>query len=227
MNPLYESRQKDLQERWIKKLQGLNAYWTHDGNLKRPFAELTTGLISNFYANCVEITSRPDVCAEAVEDLLNLYPVDLPQRPNAIIGSAYGGITLAYEFARQTNAEQAWYTVKGEGKSLGLDRFEFTPKIRSVMMCDDVTSTFSTGLMTADILRAKSQKSGGNILPVVYTIVNRSREREIGGFRIVSLIEMKTSREWKRGSNPFVGGNERVEPIRPKDHWYTLTREYA
>ena len=117
-------------------------YWMHDGNLKRPYALLTGGKISNFYANCSVITRNPRLLNTAAEDLLKIFAAVLPP-PDVFAGSAYGGITLAYELARHKEAE-AWFTVKGAGDTMVLDRFDFGNNTTNVVMVEDVITTFKT-----------------------------------------------------------------------------------
>lgn len=64
-----------------------NGYWHHDGSNKRPFALLTSGKVSNFYANCSVITKNPRLLAQAAEHLLKRFAA-VKERPQAYCGSA-------------------------------------------------------------------------------------------------------------------------------------------
>jgi orotate phosphoribosyltransferase len=225
--------QSSMQEKWIKTMQDCGAYWHHDGNLKRPYALLTSGKISNFYANCSAITRRPNLLHDAARNLMErVYALDEKCMPDAYVGSAYGAITLAYELARQDGDfrggnTEAWFTAKGDDDTMKLDRFEFGPHIKSVIMVEDVITTFKTTRNSIKTLTEKAAGTGAAILPYVLAMVNRTGKKEIDGFEIISLIEVSNALMWEEGQNPFLGkGPERVEPVRPKQNWAALTAEY-
>lgn len=221
------SKPEQIQERWIQELTGFNSYWFHDGNRDRPYARLTGGKISNFFANCTPLTSRPWLLEEVVHDLLSLAPTDMRSQLKAVCGSAYGGITLTYEMARQTRTI-AWYTEKGEGKEMKLGRFGFDSHHSVAVMVEDVITEFTTTGNSIKALQKNRDEAGvGTILPYVFAIVNRSGQTVFDGFTIISLITEDRARNWKDGENPFTpDGKELVPPIRPKGNWETLTRHY-
>lgn len=106
----------------LDTLRVLKGYWKYNGG--KYLAELTSGKVSDTYANCSVLTSRP-VLTEAVG--LSYYARDLAEmllskmdgrmdwtqgselvdrqnalkKPLYICGPAFGGITLSYEMARQ------------------------------------------------------------------------------------------------------------------------------
>jgi orotate phosphoribosyltransferase len=226
-----DPRQKALQEVWIHRMQELSAYWFHDTNPARPYAQLTGGKISNYYADCTSVVSRPLVCAEAADALLTLAPKHFhTQKIGGFVGSAYGAITLAYELTRQMGLEQAWYTAKGKERGdMLLDRFNFSPEHNTVALAEDVVTEFTTTRGTIKAILKKAVDTGveGRILPIVFCIVNRSGLREIDGYQIISLIIEDRARNWEEGQNPFTSnGKELRPPVRPKQNWDALTRLY-
>jgi orotate phosphoribosyltransferase len=208
-------------------MQKRGGYWHHDGNLNRPYALLTSGLVSNFYANCSVITRDPQMLAEAVSHLLPTFAAVQP-RPSIVIGSAYGAMFLAYELASQLGNAEAWFTTKGSDGTMGLDRFEFSGKeTRPIVFAEDVVTTFKTTLKSIRTVEEKAADTGAYILPYVFCLVNRTGQEEIEGYRLISLIENKMAKNWEVGQNPFLpDGRERVEPVRPKQNWNALTRDY-
>lgn len=226
MLQIQRNRQAPIQEYWVHTMQNAGGYWHHDGALNRPYALLTSGKVSNFYSNCSTVTKIPRLLELAAQNLLNIYPAVSPQ-PSIFCGSAYGAITLAYELARQRQVE-AWFTAKGDGDAMKLDRFEFDGRTRHVMVVEDVITTFKTTRDSIDAICKKAEGKGGNVIPVVFALVNRTYPfvREVDGFQIVSLIEVVDAQTWEIGNNPFTPGDERVPPVRPKQNWDTLTREY-
>jgi orotate phosphoribosyltransferase len=212
---------------WIQAMKKRNGYWLHDGNPNRPYALLTSGMVSNFYANCSVITKDPKLLAAAAADLLRLFAAVTP-RPHAYCGSAYGAITLAYELAKQTETE-AWFTAKGQGDEMKLDRFEFGNGVTNVVMVEDVITTFKTTRNSIEALRDKAKSTGAHVLPYVFALVNRLDPfvREIDGFRIIALIEEPGAKNWREGENPFTSdGQELVYQVRPKQNWAMLIKDY-
>jgi orotate phosphoribosyltransferase len=220
--PHKENEAIETQAKWIEVLSNKNAYWHHDGNLNRPYALLTSGKISNFFANCSVITKSPLLLTDAASDLFRKMTEQKDCLPDAFVGSAYGAITLAYELARHGEDywggdTEAWFTAKGEDDTMELDRFEFSSNIKSVIMVEDVITTFKTTRASIAALRPKAHFGHAKILPYVLCIVNRSGQSEIDGFKIISLIEVNNALTWEPGQNPFLGKEpERVSPVRPK-----------
>ncbi len=210
-----------------------NAYWFHDGNPARPYALLTGGKISNFYADCTPVVSRPSLCSKAVRDIIELAPIELGTTRHRLIGfcgSAYGAITLAYELTRNVVLPQAWYTAKGsERGEMVLDRFNFDLEHDLVALAEDVITEFTTSRGTIRAIEKKIAESGiGGILPYVFCIVNRSGQREIDDYQIIALVNEDRAKTWVPGHNPFTpDGKELVEPVRPKQNWSLLTRAYS
>jgi orotate phosphoribosyltransferase len=222
----------EIQDKWITKMTAMGCYWHHDGNKLRPFARLTAGGISNFFANCSIAAQYPKVLQEMANDMLLLCPA--PPKVDVWVGSAFGAITLAHELGRQQGA-RAWFTTKvpDDKKAFGgqmvLDRFGFDPGSRvTVGMAEDVVTSFKTTResISAVYKRAEADNAKVEIFPYVFCIVNRSGTREHAGFTVVPLIEVGNAKVWEDGKNPFLAGDERVPPVRPKSNWSDLTREY-
>jgi len=225
-------RQLHWKEHMIKD----NSYWWHDQNPLRPYALLTEGDISNMFANCTNVLSTHHARV-ITHDLWTL--AEDRERPRVFCGSAYGAITLAQELMHAGGAQQAWYTEKDEPppgqpkgtKKMVLKRFAPSPTLNSVVMVEDVITTFGSTEASMDAVRAKARAVNHNvaILPYVLCIVNRSGRTNISGFEIIAVIEELAAKRWKQGKNPFTpDGSERVPPMRPKDResWAALTRPY-
>jgi orotate phosphoribosyltransferase len=223
-----EHYRKNKEEYWISRYKHYDAYWFHDGNPQRPYAELSGGKYSNFYADSTDLVSRPGELLFLGQDLLEYSKGH--EKPHAFNGSAYGAIALATELARQAHVEQAWYTAKGSTRGhMVLDRFNFSDTIKTVVLVEDVISEFTTTRASIRAIESKRDATGheGRILPYVLCIVNRSGHDEIEGYKIISLINEKRAKVWAPGGNPFVHmGGELVPPLRPKQHWTELTRAY-
>ena len=82
---------------WKKVFEDYGAIWIHDSNPARPHALLTSGLHSDGFVNCTKVTQNPSVLETAVSDGLSSQLADL--KPDWVIGSAFGAITLAHAVA--------------------------------------------------------------------------------------------------------------------------------
>ncbi len=213
---------------WAARFEQAGALWRHDGNKKRPYARLTTGLISNTYFNATHIVERPVWLEWAVQDLMEKAPpelisVPLGKRPNMVFGPAMGAITLAFEVARPLWAE-AWYTEPGKNGPV-VKRFRPKKGMRYSVAVEDVITSGSSVMAS---IRAIEESTKLIVLPFVLCLVNRSRKKRLpDGRLIVSLVDIKDARNWKEGRNPFTrNGKERVPPVSAKTQWKTLTKRY-
>ena len=107
--------------------------------LQRGHFVLTSGLHSDRYAQCARIFEYPQIarliCADLVEKLEDI-PVDL------VMGAAVGGITLAYEVARQLDVPNIF--AERENGQLRLRRGFAIPEGARVLLVEDVVTTART-----------------------------------------------------------------------------------
>lgn len=100
---------------------------------------LTSGLHSDRYAQCARIFEYPEIAVEICGDLaekLKDIPVDL------VMGAAVGGITLAYEVARQLGVPNIF--AERENGELKLRRGFTIPSGARVLIVEDVVTTART-----------------------------------------------------------------------------------
>ncbi len=211
---------------WEKRFEALGACWVHDGNPNRPYAKLTSGMISNGFFNAGLIMSEhPMVFAEGVEELARRGRVP-HTGPLRLIGAAEGAITLAYQLAVSTDNTYA-YARKDEAGSLVFDaRFaQYFQTHERFLVCED---TITTGRTIEKLMNAAQViVPRCSFAPLLLALCNRSGLERIGGCTIVALVN-RPMRTWEEGENPFTpDGTERVPPVRPKTHWGELMRGYA
>lgn len=100
---------------------------------------LTSGLHSDRYAQCARIFEYPEVaqlvCGELVEKLAGTE-IDL------VMGAAVGGITMAYEIARELGVPNIF--AEREDGTLTLRRGFTIPEGAKVLIVEDVVTTAST-----------------------------------------------------------------------------------
>lgn len=220
----------------LDTLKDLNGYWKYDGG--KYIAELTSGKVSDKFINCGVLTCRPnylmDACACLLYDFSRQakistdYNATFPwedtifkgwakDRKLHVCGPAMGGVTMAYEMARQLGGTAIFtepYVHSGRTvkKIQRLKRFEI-PEGATVLFVEDV---ITTGKSTREMVEAVLQSEDGikfrrerKILPHVLCLVNRSGEKKIRnegfdphdwdedawGLDIVSLAEVK-ARTW-------------------------------
>lgn len=212
-------------DHWERELQDIGAFWLHDRNPKRPFARLTSGLISEGFVNCgIMMSEHPHRFAKAVRDLADKAHLNDPKLSGRVIGAAKGAINLAYQLAAYTGRSYA-YAEKSGDELVFEERFSQHFKLREhFILCED---TMTTGNTIRKLICAGYECAPrAQFEPVILVICNRSGQERMEGFDIVSLIDRRIQ-TWKEGENPYTeDGRELVEPVRPKTHWEELTKKY-
>lgn len=211
---------------WIEKYQQKRALWIHDGNPKRPHALLTSGKHSNGFFNSEVVMEDPALLDEACFNLLFLLKqegLNLSQ-VDRVVGPAMGAITLAHDLARHIAQEKKRpclraYTQKemdGDKKKMVFKRTTIKPG-ENVLTVEDVVST---GGSVKSMVNAVVEP-GGNVLPFVAVLVNRSGLTKVSEKKIVALID-RPMRMWVEDQCPLCKAGS--EAIRPKDteNWERL-----
>lgn len=187
---------------FLSRLRDLGGYWKWNGG--RYLAKLTSGKISDEFVNTGVLTCCPQDLATAVEwlihqpcpdgnDKVDTFAVRYAYKGDIYVcGPAFGGVTLAYEVARQLRATaiftEPMYGVedvdpvhieggrmKFHGKLVktgqALKRFEI-PEGATVLFVEDV---ITTGNSTREMFEAVcGTRSDLRVLPYVLCLVNRS-----------------------------------------------------
>ena len=187
----------------LKSLQELGGYWKYSGG--KYLAKLTSGEVSDTYANLSVLTCRPwglDLAVHALTNKLcgatdeGIYvdrDVDTNKSPLYVCGLAMGGVTLAYEVARQLGGtaifteptyeadcpEHDIYSACVVKTGQQLKRFEI-PEGAMVLF---VTNQVMTGKSIREMAATLSDYHGGDanmvatkfkILPYVLCLANSS-----------------------------------------------------
>ena len=186
----------------IEKMKELGGYWEYAGG--RYLAELTSGKVSDKFLNTGVVTCRPKSLSYAVQHLIHkpvpdgvedvdTFAVRYSYKENTYVcGPAMGGVTLAYEVARQLGGtavftEPVYKTVTTfdmEGDDYprtvkdgqALKRF-MIPEGATVLFVEDV---ITTGKSTLEMISAVRDATEANFLPYVLCIINRSGLPSIG-----------------------------------------------
>jgi orotate phosphoribosyltransferase len=208
---------------WATEFGLAGAYWLHDKNPKRPYALLTSGLISNGFFNGGRVGEDGTLFARACVSLWQrAQEHGLSGMNLRFVGAAMGGICLSSRLAEAGKCRSA-YAERCE------DEFVFLrPDFRQGENFLLVEDTITTGKTLDKLLAAIREKSpSGAIANMVLALCNRSGSAEYKGMPILSLIS-PVFETWHQGENPFTpDGKELVPPVRPKQNWYDLVRNYS
>ncbi|MES2953750.1 MAG: hypothetical protein V4674_04305 [Patescibacteria group bacterium] len=221
------------QERWIERYREVGGWWEHGGNPKQPHPLLTSGSHSGAYVNSRLIMRNPVSLIDVVDEALGaLAEAKFPfEKLDLVSGIQFGSITLADQLAAAAwhfREDDEWpiYTVfaekRGEGKEkqLVFDTTKPEPGERTLMADDVLTSGGSLEKLAKAIVDAK-----GVVMPWAFVIVNRTGRSEVGGRRIVSLIE-KDLPLWSPDACPLrKQGSEAIRP-KSKEAWERLNASY-
>ncbi|MBI1960983.1 MAG: hypothetical protein HYS43_01785 [Candidatus Liptonbacteria bacterium] len=225
------------QEQWIAVYQKCGALWIHDGNPKRPHVLLTSdGKHSNGFFNSELVMENPLVLDWAARDLTKLLAAHATNATiggvDRVVGPAMGAITLAHDLARCIGEVNCRPCLRGYGEKAeerGRDDRETKKKMvlkrtalkkgERILLCEDVLTSGASVNMVAEAVIA----AGGEVLPYVAVLVNRSGLTEVSGKKIVALIDRHMPK-WDPDECPLC--KEGSEALRPKETWARLTAAY-
>ena len=179
------------EEGWIRVYKEKDALWIHDGNMVRPHARLTSGKHSTGFFNSRLVIPDEVLLREAASDLLEIFVSQGGDivRVEGVVGPQTGATKLA-EWMAYAKGSCFWASPakseKGREKLIIFSRKELDllPG-QSVLLCEDVLTTGGSVELTATAVT----NAGGIVLPFVAVLVNRSGLKEIGGRKIVALID--------------------------------------
>lgn len=215
---------------WVEAYQGERAYWLHDGNPNRPHALLTSGRHSNGFFNSREIIQYDELMRAAARDFHQLFiraGGDLDD-VDFVVGPQTGATRLAEviceDFNKFTGGSCLWAS-PAKSEQDGVKSMIFTPLERDrlddvkVLLVEDVMSTGGSVELVAEAVKA----AGGELLPYVLVLVNRSGLQEVDGRKVVALID-EPMPMWAPAECPLCAQGSKA--IRPKDNWGRLTADY-
>jgi orotate phosphoribosyltransferase len=225
----YEDRILTLEEilHWFDLC---DAAWVHDGDPKKPHAELTSGMCSNGYFDCARVLCYPNLCEILARQLIQrMIKKDLTP-PDYVIGSAYAAITFSYEVAKILRYFYGFSALHGfvekdptdpKGKRMLWQRMKI-PAGSSILQVEELITT--SGTMT-EVQRAVKEGQGEdkvNFLPIVGALVHRPPKlpADYGDRRVIALIEKEIWAVDPKDCPLCKVGSPRY---RPKTHWLALT----
>ncbi len=221
---------------WEEEYKKRGALWIHDGNPRRPHAELASGKHSNGVFNSRIVITDEELMWEAASDLLQIYLSqggDLP-RFLWVIGPQTGATKLAEVLALNAEwvlrdtvlwASPAKHEHEGEKFFVFSKSDSMLIHGHPVLLCEDVITTGgSVGLVVRAL--ADIGVSSATTRPFVLMLVNRSGLRSVMGKKIISLIDhpMPT---WTPDECPLCKlGSEALRQPKNPANWARLNRFY-
>jgi len=179
----------------IDTLKALSGYWHYEGG--KYLAKLTSGKVSDTYCNLSVLTCKPAHLQDSVRALVRRFVAALPSGPVQfsrefmqmhlekiedwgvakgsawesihVCGPAMGGVTLAYEVARQLGGTAIWFDDAGKPS-------QPIPKDATVLLVTDHIKHGVQHILTEEFADHVAQHLGGlsQILPYILCLVDTS-----------------------------------------------------
>ncbi|MBL7142457.1 MAG: hypothetical protein ISS83_02290 [Candidatus Pacebacteria bacterium] len=200
-----------------------DAAWIHDGDPKKPHAELTSGMCSNGFFDCMRVLKYPNLAEILAKQLAKELKNQGISTPDWVIGSAYATITFSYEVAKAFGAVHGFVEkdpVDLKGKNMLWARMKI-PAGAKVLQIEELITT--SGTMT-EVRRAVEEGNGEpvNFLPIVGALVHRPPKlpADYGDRKVIAVIEKEIWAVYPKDCPLCKAGSQRY---RPKTHWLELT----
>ncbi len=142
---------------------------------------LTSGRHSNRYLQCALVLQNPATAEKLCRELIKKIP---GERPDMVIGPALGGVTLAYEMARQLSV-QALFAERENGV-MTLRRGFGIPPGKKVLVVEDVVTT---GGSVREVIKVV-EELGGKVVGAA-SLVDRSNGKVDFGCPFYSLLPLE------------------------------------
>lgn len=214
-----------------------DAVWLHDGNPENPHAELTSGMCSNGFFDCLRVLRYPNLTevlaiqlAQKIRPSIQAFDIILiPKSPliaDCVVGSPYAAITFSYEVAKALGVHH--YFVEKDpadqkGKRMVWRRTQLPTGTR-ILQIEELITTSGT---LREVRRAiqEGNKELVVFLEVVGVLVHRPPKlpadySDLGVRQVVSLIEKEVWAVPPKECPLCAQGSKR---LRPKQNWAELT----
>lgn len=202
-----------------------DAYWLHSGSVKDPHAELTSGMCSNGFFDCLRVLKYVNLSEILANQLARKIRAIIgeEQKVDWVIASPMAGITFGHDVARALNATIFMFTEKDpEQKGQMLWKRLTIPEGDSVLQIEELTTTSKT-LNAVEKAVDSNNSWPVNWLPYVGIFVHRPPKLPVefyGNRKVISLIEKKV---WAKNPSECHLCNAGSDRYRPKTHWKELT----
>lgn len=218
------------EEEIIHWFELLDAMWIHDGDLKRPHAELTSGYCSNGFFDCLRVlkyVNLSEILAIELGDRIVANMKDLTLPDDLIkwtIGSPMAGITFAHDLARAMGIQCNMFVEKDpldpKGKKLTWKRMVI-PEGEKVLQVEELITTSST-LNEVERAVREGNPYPVEFVPIIATLVHRPPKmvQKYGDREVVALISKEV---WAVPPDQCPLCKAGSKRLRPKTNWKELT----
>ncbi len=199
-----------------------DAGWMHDGDPKRPHAELTSGLCSNGFFDCLRVLCYPKLCEVLAVQLANRLPRgQMPEKVDWVVSSSYAAITFGHEVAKILCAQFGFTEKDQNDPKKQVWRRMAIPKDSTVLQVEELITTSGTFKEVRQAIQ-EGNAEPVNFLPVVGDLVHRPPKlpADYGDLKVIALIEREVWAVDPSECDLCKAGSVRY---RPKTHWKELT----
>jgi orotate phosphoribosyltransferase len=228
LNPRdYESKNVASEEilAWFRSE---DAYWIYEGepSPERPHAELTSGLCSDGFFDCLQVLRYPNIAEILARQLVQrLFPEEhmIPLYGDGwVVSSSYAAITFGHEVAKALKAIFMMAEKDENNPKRMVWRRMTIPDTARVLQVEELVTTSQTFQEVRRAVEEGNAVKPVNFISTVGALVHRPPKLPVDydGRRVVALIE-KEIRIYKPEECPYCAvGSPRY---RPKTHWLELT----
>lgn len=203
-----------------------DAYWVYEGepSPERAHAELTSGLCSDGFFDCLLVLRYPNITEILARQLAMRLQTEEIGKVDWVVSSSYAAITFGYEVAKALRA--IFMLVEKDpddpkGKKMVWRRMTI-PASAKVLQVEELITTSGTFQEVRRAIKEGNAIKPVYFTPIVGTLVHRPEKLpiEYDGRRVVAVIE-KAIRNFDPKDCPYCAvGSPRY---RPKMHWKELT----
>ncbi len=201
----------------------LDAGWIHDGDPKKPHAELTSGKCSNGFFDCLRVLRHPNLNEILARQLTQKLKADGIEEVDWVIGSPYAAITFSHEVAKALGAVHGFAEkdpTDPKGKKMVWRRMTI-PEGAIVLQVEELITTSGT---FQEVRRAVGEGNSESveILPVVGALIHRPSKlpADYDDTKVVALVEKEV---WAVEPKECPLCREGSRRLRPKSNWKELT----
>jgi len=198
-----------------------DAGWMHDGDPKKPHAELTSGKCSNGFFDCMRVLSNPRLCEIFAFQLVRELKEAGIEKPDYVIGSSYAAITFSHEVAKAFGSMYGFTEKDSSNPKKQIWRRMTIPKDSKVFQVEELISTSGT---FQEVRRAVEEGNSEpiNFLDVVAALIHRPPKlpASYDSRKVISLIEVEVWAVDPKDCPLCKIGSPR---FRPKTNWAKLT----
>lgn len=196
-----------------------DAIWRHDGNMRKPHAELTSGRCSDGFIDVLRVLSHTRLCMSAASELVTKLRDVYPGPVDWVVGADHAGATLSFAVAFLLDARHDFTEKDATGKLQQWKRMTIAPD-KIVLQVEEMVTTATT------LDRVRTGLAEGHpdypltYAPATLTLVNRSSYTAYHGEPLISALWTYFN-EWEPNDCPLCQAGS--PKLRPKANWHKFS----